>query len=105
MSDWITDDLIEEMARHGHDAYEAAARDYGWQTQDASRTSWEQVPLENRLTMLAAYKAALTRVAPRIEAAIQDVEEPDPDEWICDTCGKTNPGTLDTCDYCLAPHP
>lgn len=105
MTDWITDDLVEEMARTGHEAYERAAKAYGWDTQAASQTAWADVPEENRLTMLAAYRAALTHVAPRIEAAIADEDEEDTDEWLCDGCGKLNPSDLIVCDYCLSERP
>ena len=42
-----------------HDAYEAAAAEAGWQTQQASRVPWADVPEANKATMRAAVTALL----------------------------------------------
>lgn len=42
-----------------HDAYEAFAADFGWQTQARSRVAWTEVPEENKATMRAAVATLL----------------------------------------------
>lgn len=42
-----------------HDAYEAAAAGAGWETQQASRKPWSDVPEPNKATMRAAVRALL----------------------------------------------
>jgi hypothetical protein len=51
--------VIERLCRISHDAYEAAAKGAGWETQEASRKAWEQVPEPNKVTMRASIKAVL----------------------------------------------
>lgn len=52
-------DVIERLCEIQHDAYEAAAVREGWVTQDASRTSWAEVPDANKRTMRSAVRALL----------------------------------------------
>lgn len=44
---------IENIAREFHDAYERLAPSKGWETQERSRTSFEDLPPENRELMIA----------------------------------------------------
>lgn len=46
--------LIEEACEVLHDAYEAAAIDAGWETNQASRVKWVDVPEANKATMRAS---------------------------------------------------
>lgn len=55
-------ELIEELARVSHDAYECAATRHGWVTQAESRTTWDAVPERNQLTVLASIAAVLDRL-------------------------------------------
>lgn len=43
----------ERVARRFHDLYEMLAPKYGWETQERSRVSWEDVPDANRELMIA----------------------------------------------------
>lgn len=54
----------ELLAREFHEAYEALAPSFGWETQAASRTTWEQVPESNRSTMIATAAEVLARRLP-----------------------------------------
>lgn len=58
-------ELVERLCRIQHDAYEAAAAEHGWSTQQASRRPWDQVPAENRATMEASMLAVLAELFPR----------------------------------------
>lgn len=48
---------LEHLCEVMHDAYEAAAVDAGWQTQEASRKPWADVPEANKATMRKAVEA------------------------------------------------
>ena len=50
---------LEHFTRIAHDAYELAAIEHGWETQAKSRKVWDEVPEENRKTMLAAIDEVL----------------------------------------------
>lgn len=52
-------ELVEGLCGVMHDAYEAAAAQAGWETQERSRKPWEDVPEANKVTMRAAVSAAL----------------------------------------------
>jgi hypothetical protein len=41
-----------EIAKAFHEAYERRAPSHGWETQERSRTAWENVPEENRSLMI-----------------------------------------------------
>ena len=56
----VTEREVETAARAGHYAYEAAAQENGWSTQESCQVAWDDLPEANRKTMLAAYRAALT---------------------------------------------
>lgn len=47
-----------------HDAYEKAAVGAGWETQQASRKPWADVPEANKVTMRAAVVALLDWLSP-----------------------------------------
>ncbi len=55
----ITDRFVERACVVMHDAYERAARDAGWETQERSRVPWADVPAANKATMRAAVRALL----------------------------------------------
>jgi hypothetical protein len=50
---------IERACEVMHDAYEKAAVGAGWETQQASRKPWADVPEANKVTMRAAVSALL----------------------------------------------
>lgn len=50
---------VERLCEVMHDAYEQAAAGAGWETQQASRKPWADVPEPNRVTMRAAVRALL----------------------------------------------
>lgn len=54
----FVDFLVEEACEVMHDAYEAATNE-GWETQQASRKPWADVPEANKATMRAAVTALL----------------------------------------------
>ena len=54
-----SDELLERLCRTMHYAYESAAAMEGWETQIASRTTWEEVPDANKRTMRQAVQALL----------------------------------------------
>lgn len=45
---------IEQLCSVMHYAYEREARRVGWETQERSRVSWEELPEENKAAMVAA---------------------------------------------------
>lgn len=51
-----------------HDAYEKAAVGAGWETQQASRKAWAEVPEANKVTMRAAVRALLEDVTGEVNA-------------------------------------
>lgn len=53
-------ELVEQACEVMHDAYELAAVTQGWETQQASRKPWADVPEANRETMRAAVRTLLT---------------------------------------------
>jgi hypothetical protein len=53
----ISDEQIEAWCEVMHDAYEKAAVEAGWETQERSRVPWADVPEENKQTMRAAVRA------------------------------------------------
>lgn len=55
---------IEHLCEVMHDAYEKAAIGAGWETQQASRKPWANVPEANKQTMRAAVRALLSEVLP-----------------------------------------
>ena len=55
-------DRIERYCEIMHDAYEKAAVGAGWETQQASRKPWADVPEANKETMRAAVRALLVAV-------------------------------------------
>ena len=52
-------DQTERLCEVMHDAYEKAALGAGWETQQASRKPWADVPEANKVTMRAAVLALL----------------------------------------------
>lgn len=57
MTAW--DGFVEAACEVMHDAYEHAAKDAGWETQQASRKPWADVPEANKAAMRAAVTALL----------------------------------------------
>ncbi len=54
-----TAERVERYCEIMHDAYEKAAVGAGWETQQASRKPWADVPDANKETMRAAVGALL----------------------------------------------
>lgn len=51
----------ESIARAFHETYERLAPEHGWETQQRSRTSWEDVPEENKRLMVATAQHLLDK--------------------------------------------
>ena len=51
--------LVEVLSRASHDAYEAAAAEHGWSTQEASRVPWAEVPDANKAVVRASVRAVM----------------------------------------------
>lgn len=50
---------VERLAEASHDAYEAAAIEAGWETQQRSRKPWADVPEANKATVRVTIRAVL----------------------------------------------
>lgn len=57
-----SDDDVERLCEVMHDAYEKAAVGAGWETQQASRKPWADVPEANKVTMRASVRALLAEL-------------------------------------------
>ena len=55
----MTDPRIEAIAKAFHDAYEIHAAGEGWETQEASRTTFDDLPEANKQTMLKTIQSLL----------------------------------------------
>lgn len=64
--------LTERIAHAFHDEYEAFAEVHGWETNKASRVSFDDLPEHNRLTMLDTIAALLDRGIIRAAGAGKD---------------------------------
>jgi hypothetical protein len=51
--------VVDRIAFAFHWEYERAARREGWETQQTTQVAWDDLPEENRLTMLATVRALL----------------------------------------------
>ena len=60
MTDRPTPEQIEHLCEVMHDAYEQAAIEAGWETQERSRVPWIDVPEANKATMRASVSAIFT---------------------------------------------
>jgi len=54
-----SDSEVWELARFIHDIYEEEASKNGWETQKTTRVAFENLPKENRATMLNVAAAVL----------------------------------------------
>lgn len=54
-------EAVEKVARAFHDEYEAWAQAKGWETQETTRTGFDDLPAENRETMLATVQSLIDR--------------------------------------------
>ena len=63
---------IEHYCELMHDAYERAAVGAGWETQQASRKPWADVPEANKATMRAAVAALLDAVEGEISQRLAE---------------------------------
>ena len=70
---------VERLCEVMHDAYEAAAVEAGWETQQRSRVPWADVPKANKATMRVAVRALL---AARTSTATADTDE----SWRREVC-------------------
>ncbi len=68
-------ETVEKIAREFHDEYEAWAAANGWETQESTRTSFDDLPAANRETMLATVQALLDRKI--ISAPVTQPEVPE----------------------------
>lgn len=57
----IEEQVVEKIARAFHDEYEAFAEANGWETQKRSRVAFDDLPAENRATMISTVRALLHR--------------------------------------------
>lgn len=53
------DEVIEVVCEAMHDAYETAAIENSWVTNDLCRVPYDELPPENKATMRAAARAAI----------------------------------------------
>lgn len=51
--------IAEEIAIAFHSTYELLAPDHGYETREASATTWEKVPENNRQLMIATVQTLL----------------------------------------------
>lgn len=72
------DPLIEAACEVMHIAYEDAAAEEGWETQQASRKPWSEVPEANKATMRVAVKALVDFLHPEFvhEATAHPISSP-----------------------------
>lgn len=56
----------EAVARAFHEAYERLAPDHGYETREASRATWQDVPVANRRLMVAVAAELLERDVVRV---------------------------------------
>jgi len=63
------------IARAFHDEYEAFAEANGWETQKRSRVAFDDLPAENRATMVSTVRALLDRRLIRPPAAAPPATE------------------------------
>ena len=61
-------EALEHLAHALHDAYEAAAIESGWETQERSRKPWADVPDANKETMRRALTTLLADPGPLLAA-------------------------------------
>lgn len=61
-------DDVERFCIYLHEAYENAAAENGWATQQASRKPWSEVPEANKATM----RHAVARLVPVVEKRMLD---------------------------------
>jgi hypothetical protein len=53
---------VEEIiGQFFHDEYERLAPEHGWETQDATRVHWNDLPPNNRALMIRAVRSLLDR--------------------------------------------
>jgi hypothetical protein len=72
----IPEEAVEQLCEVMHDAYERAAVGAGWETQQASRKPWADVPEANKATMRVAVRALLAAARPHLRARqIEALEE------------------------------
>lgn len=61
-----SDEQIEHLCRLMHNVYERAAVGAGWETQQASRKPWAEVPEANKVAMRAAVTALCRKIDPDV---------------------------------------
>lgn len=72
-----TREALEAACEVMHDAYEAAATEAGWETQERSRKPWADVPEANKATMRVAVRALIDHLTSDWLAA----READAEKW------------------------
>lgn len=73
-ADRAPDERIERACEVMHDAYERAAADEGWETQERSRKPWPDVPEANKATMRAAVRALIEHLDSAADRARAEVQ-------------------------------
>jgi len=65
----------EQLAEMFHEAYEAKAENYGYKTRAESNKPWKDVPINNKLLMIATCEEVLARLAaPTLEEVLRLAE-------------------------------
>lgn len=80
---------VERACEVMHDAYEAAAVQSGWETQERSRKPWSDVPEANKATMRAAVGALLDwlpTAGGKVDTAPDGCACEEPEPWHDDDC-------------------
>lgn len=67
----------ESVAKLFHEAYERLAPAFGYETREATRVPWEQVPERNKHLMIAATAEVLAMLFSPEEVAAPDASAPD----------------------------
>ena len=62
----------DDYGKIAHDAYEIAAKQSGWETQEVSRVPWGDVPAENQAATTAAAMSVVAAERERILAELSD---------------------------------
>jgi hypothetical protein len=61
MTEFLSEASVEALACRFHELYESWAPSFGWETQQASRSAWEDVPANNRALMCAVVREVITQ--------------------------------------------
>lgn len=62
--EYIREEDPRELAKWMHDEYEEIAKYFGWKTQESTQTSFENLPISNRKTMIALAERLMAKLSP-----------------------------------------